>query len=163
MTISGSLLWGCLTQRKRPRCRMLAHLVAPGWTTNGGRSHRSSSRQPATFTWESSCMIQGHIEAQIKWLPFCRHFQILFSCMKIVVHIFEFKFFWHLCLSVQLTVSQHWFRLWLGTKQVTSHYRNQYGLGYLSIYMSLSFDDITHKQLEMYKCILSTVAADTLC
>ena len=28
--------------------------------------------------------------------------------------------------------------------------------------MSLSFDDITHKQLEMYKCILSTVAADTL-
>ena len=36
------------------------------------------------------------------------------------IHIF----FWNLLSGVQLT-SQHWFRLWLGAKQATSHYLNQ--------------------------------------
>ena len=30
-----------------------------------------------------------------------------------------------LCPSVQLTIRQHWFREWLGTRQATSHYLNQ--------------------------------------
>ena len=29
-------------------------------------------------------------------------------------------------LKIQLIISQHWFRLWLGAKQVTSHYLNQW-------------------------------------
>ena len=42
--------------------------------------------------------------------------------------IFKFwiKFQWSLFLMVQLTFSQHWFRYWLGTKQVISHYMNQW-------------------------------------
>ena len=38
---------------------------------------------------------------------------------------YQFNFHWNLFLGVQLTISQHWFRQWLGTEQVTSHYLNQ--------------------------------------
>ena len=46
-----------------------------------------------------------------------------FSWMKSFVFWLEF----HLTLSlrVQLTISEHWFREWLGAEQVTSHYLNQ--------------------------------------
>ena len=37
---------------------------------------------------------------------------------------FRFEFPWNLFPRVQLTISQHWFRLWLGAKQATSHYLN---------------------------------------
>ena len=48
-----------------------------------------------------------------KWLPFSRrHFQM--------------RFHWSLFIRVQLTIFRHWFRWWLGTKQVTSHYLNQW-------------------------------------
>ena len=49
-------------------------------------------------------------------------FSNAFSWMKI---IFWFKFHWDLFLRVKLTIIQHWFRLWLGTEQPTSHYLNQ--------------------------------------
>ena len=41
--------------------------------------------------------------------------------------IFEFRlrFRWNLFLRVQLPTSQHWFRLWLGAGQVTSHCLNK--------------------------------------
>ena len=35
------------------------------------------------------------------------------------------KFHWSLFLKVQLRISQHWFRKWLGTTQASSHYLNQ--------------------------------------
>ena len=46
-----------------------------------------------------------------------------FSWLKSFVIWFEFH--WSLLLKVQLTISQHWFRNWLGAKQATSHYLNQ--------------------------------------
>ena len=39
--------------------------------------------------------------------------------------VFRFKFHWSSFLRVKLTISQHWFRWWLGAKQSTSHYLNQ--------------------------------------
>ena len=33
---------------------------------------------------------------------------------------------WNLFPSAQLTISQHWFRQWLGAEQATSHYLNQW-------------------------------------
>ena len=41
---------------------------------------------------------------------------------------------------VQLTIFQHWFRLWLGTGQATSHYLNQWWLLYWCIYASLGLN-----------------------
>ena len=37
----------------------------------------------------------------------------------------RFEFHWSLFPRVQLTISQHWFRKWLGAEQATSHYLNQ--------------------------------------
>ena len=48
---------------------------------------------------------------------------IAFSWIKILEFLFNFH--WKLFLRVWLTINQHWFRLWLGTEQVTSHYLNQ--------------------------------------
>ena len=50
-------------------------------------------------------------------------FSNAFSWKKIFV--FWLKFHWNLFLMVHLTASQYWFRWWLGTSQVTSHYLNQ--------------------------------------
>ena len=36
-----------------------------------------------------------------------------------------FEFHWSLFIRVQLTISQHWFRWWLGADQATSLYLNQ--------------------------------------
>ena len=50
-------------------------------------------------------------------------FSHAFSWIKSFV--FWFKFHWSLFLRVQLTISQHWFRQWLGVDQATNHYLNQ--------------------------------------
>ena len=50
-------------------------------------------------------------------LPFCRHFPMHF--LKIKYLYFDL---WNLLLiEVQLTTNQHWFRQWVGIKQVKSH------------------------------------------
>ena len=38
---------------------------------------------------------------------------------------FRLRFHWNLFPKIQLTIGQHWFRLWLGAKQATSHYLKQ--------------------------------------
>ena len=58
-------------------------------------------------------------------------FSNVFSSMKMFE--FWFKFHWSLFPRVQFTVSQHWFRLWLGAVQATSHYLNQWWLVYRHI------------------------------
>ena len=45
-----------------------------------------------------------------------------FSWMN--MYEFRLKFHWNLFLRVQLTISQHWCRWWLGPSQATSHYLN---------------------------------------
>ena len=60
-----------------------------------------------------------------KWLPFLQKtFSIAFSWMKMIE--FRFKLHRNMFPWVQLTISQHWFRQWLGAKQVTSHYLDQW-------------------------------------
>ena len=51
-------------------------------------------------------------------------FSNAFSCTKICE--FWLKFHWSLFLTIQLTIFLHWFRWWLGAKQATSHYLNQW-------------------------------------
>ena len=51
-------------------------------------------------------------------------FSNAFSWMKMLEY--RLKFQWNLFLRVQLTIFQHWFRLWLGAGQATSHYLNQW-------------------------------------
>ena len=54
-------------------------------------------------------------------------FRTIFSNAFSWMNCFEFpiKFDWSLFLRVQLTITQHWFRWWLGAEQTTSHYLNQ--------------------------------------
>ena len=56
---------------------------------------------------------------------------------------FRIKFHWSLFIRVQLTISQHWFRWWLGADQATSHYLNQWWLDYRRIYASLGLNELT--------------------
>ena len=49
---------------------------------------------------------------------------IAFSWMKMIQ--FWFNFHCTMFPGVQLTISQHWLRYWLGAKQATSHYLNQW-------------------------------------
>ena len=64
---------------------------------------------------------QGRDKVSAPYLQ--RTFLNSFSLMKIV---FRFKFHWNRFSKVHLTISQHWFRKWLGAEQVTSHYLNKW-------------------------------------
>ena len=55
----------------------------------------------------------------------------------IKMYEFRLKFYWRLLLRVQLTISQHWSRHWLGAGQATSHCKTQWWLVYWRIYASL--------------------------
>ena len=56
-----------------------------------------------------------------KWPLFRRRiFSVAFSWMKSFV--FLLKCHWRLFLRVQLTITQPWFRKWLGAEYATSHY-----------------------------------------
>ena len=66
----------------------------------------------------------------------------VFSSMKIV--IFWLNFHWNMFARVQLTIIQHWFRLWLGADQAISHYPNQWLLHYRRLYGSLGLNELKH-------------------
>ena len=61
-------------------------------------------------------------------MPFI--FQTAYSNAFYWIRMYEFqlKFHWSLFLRVQLTISHHWFRYWLGTDQATSHCLKQWWL-----------------------------------
>ena len=67
-------------------------------------------------------------------------FSNTFSWMK--MHEFRLSFHWRLFPRVQLTISQHWFREWLGAGQATLHYLNQWWLVYWHIYASPGFNEL---------------------
>ena len=72
-----------------------------------------------------------------------RHFQTfsyVFSWMK--MYKFRLRFHWSLFPRVELTIFQHWVRLWLGAGQATSHYLNQWWLVYWRIYASLGLSEL---------------------
>ena len=66
-----------------------------------------------------------------------------FSLMKISE--FQLKFHWSFFLRVQSITFQHWFWLWLGTNQATSHYLNQWWLDNLCIYASIGLNEFKVK------------------
>ena len=56
--------------------------------------------------------------------------------------VFWWKFHWSLFLRVQLTISQHWCRQWVGTKKATNHYLNQWWLRLMSTWRILSLNEL---------------------
>ena len=65
-------------------------------------------------------------------------FSNVFSWMK--MYEFLLNLHWSVFQRIQLIISQHWFRWWLGVRQATSHYRNQCWLVYWCIYVSLGLN-----------------------
>ena len=67
-------------------------------------------------------------------------FSDAFSWMK--MYEFRLRFHWSLFSGIELTISQHWFRWWLGAVQATSHFLNQWWLVYRRIYASLGLNEL---------------------
>ena len=67
-------------------------------------------------------------------------FSNAFSWLK--MYKFRLRFHWNLFPRVQLTLFQHWCRLWLGAGQATSHCLNQCWLVYWCIYASLGLNEL---------------------
>ena len=65
----------------------------------------------------------------------CRHFSDnTFNRIFVIESVgIRWNVYWSLFLSVQLTICQYWFRLWLGADQATSHYLDQWWLDYRRI------------------------------
>ena len=72
--------------------------------------------------------------------------QTTFSNAFFWMKMYEFRLncHWSLFLRVQLTISQHWFRWWLGAGQATSHCLNQCWLVYWRINASLGLNELSH-------------------
>ena len=69
-------------------------------------------------------------------------FSNAFSSMKI--YEFNLRYHWNLFQSFELILFQHWFILWLGAVQATSHHLNQWWLVFWRIYASLVLSELTH-------------------
>ena len=84
----------------------------------------------------------------------------VFSSLK----MFEFrlKFHWNLFLRVQSTISQHWFRWWLGADQATSHHLNQWWLICWCIYASLGLNELS-KDRKVPQAHHTSVPSDGAC
>ena len=71
------------------------------------------------------------------------------SSMK--VFEFQLQFHWSLFPRVQLIISQHWFRQWLGTEQARNHYPNQCWPNYMNPgYFTLAAIDLKPQQMPMF-------------
>ena len=85
-------------------------------------------------------------------------FSNAFSWMKMLQ--LRLKFHWSLFPRDQLTIFHHWFRLWLGAVQATSHYLNQWWSVYRRIYASLGLNELTWTNCWVTKESVSLVAGD---
>ena len=89
-----------------------------------------------------------HCEAKTKRPAFCwQYFEMDFLVWKLLY--FDSNFTLNLFSKIQLTMSQHCFRLWLVTKQMTSHCLNQW---WLSLLMHIC---VTHPQWVNHDLTLS--------
>ena len=80
-------------------------------------------------------------------------FSNAFSWMK--MYQFRSRFHWSLFARVQLIISQHWFRWWLGAVQATSHYHNRWWVAYWRIYASLGPNEFRpHNNIVSHKLLL---------
>ena len=75
-----------------------------------------------------------------KMAEISKTFSNAFSWMK----IYEFRLICHYNYfpMVKLTISQNWFRYWLGTDQATSHYLNQWWQIYWRKYASFGLNEL---------------------
>ena len=73
---------------------------------------------------------------------------------------FRLKFHWSLFPVVQLTIFQHWIRLWLGAVQATSHYLNQWWFVYRRIYASLSLNELMPGAAVVCVCVYVSCCDD---
>ena len=71
-----------------------------------------------TLQWLKNVIV-AHVSTAVSQTIFSN----AFSWMK--KYEFRVKSHWNLLLRLQLTISQHWFRYWLGAEEATSHYSNQ--------------------------------------
>ena len=85
------------------------------------------------------------------WDKMAAIFQTTFSNAFSWMNIYQFrlKLHWSLFPRVQLTIFQHWFRWWFGTKQATRYNLNQWWLVYWCIYASFGLNELTHHGLVM--------------
>ena len=81
---------------------------------------------------------------QISLWPACSLW-LSFSSVVEIQLLFWWKFHWSLFLKVQLAITQHWFREWLGAGQATSHCLKQWWQVYWRIYASLDLNGLTTK------------------
>ena len=87
---------------------------------------------------------QGHITGNT-WgrdqvSPIFQIISNVFSCL--IMYKFWWRFHLNLFRRVQLTMFQHWFRLWLVAGQATSHYQSQCWLVYWGIYAPLGLNKL---------------------
>ena len=95
------------------------------------RNSNMEGRQPQDFLISTRCALLEHNIPIIshlthlpwtKWWPFWQTTSNAFTWMKMIE--FGLKFHWNLFTGVQLTISQHWFRWWVGAEQATRQYLN---------------------------------------
>ena len=84
-------------------------------------SRGGESSKTATTLFTGVCIQHSEDKMTTIWQT---AFSNSFSSLKIVM--FRFSCHWDMFLHVQLTSIQHWFTLWLGVEQATSHYLNQW-------------------------------------
>ena len=80
-------------------------------------------------------------------------FSDIFSHLK--RYVFLFRFLWNLFPWVQLTISQHWFIYWLGTKQATSQCLNQWWPSWLMLINV--FITLSHRFTLLFYCQTSNI------
>ena len=102
---------------------------------------------------DAGCLVCGNLLNAIRDSKILTHwdqdtmyaiFQTTFSNAFSWMKMFKFwlRFHWSLFPRFQFTIFQHWFRLWLGTDQATSHYLNQWWSVYWRIYASLGLNEL---------------------
>ena len=78
------------------------------------------------FLWWGSIFLWEPLSGLIRLTNWCHQFaDDIFKCIFVIENDFIDPNFTEGCSqNVQLTICQHWFRLWLGVEQATSHYLN---------------------------------------
>ena len=102
-----------------------------------------------------------NIEFHLWYENYRRHFSNL-SSMK--VFVFQLQFHWSLFPRVQLIISQHWFRQWLGTEQARNHYPNQcWPNSPTHVYTALGGNKITTSGRSFHWDLVHLVQSASLC
>ena len=100
------------------------------------------------------------------WKKFGCKIWIFYACLNVITKVFSWIkmleirliFQWSLFLWVESTILHHWFKLWLGTDQATSHYLNQWWLVNWRIYASLGLSELRYGKGVIYIGIFKNYA-----